>query len=552
MKYDTIIDHLNQILKKQILSNFNFKNEVNFKTEEFSPQVEKINNNNFGDFCAKFLFKLEFPVESIKMYSDYMIRKLTAKDRIFKKVEFVDPGFLNLTLTDRFINKYLKHSISKHHKRNGTKKKLFYNIEFVSADPTSSLSICDARNAVYSDTLTNIWKSNGIMVNKEYYVKDSGKKIDELVQLVFNAYLEIVKNDNKDSETNSNINNLPKFIATKIKNDNNDKYATSTTLSKSDTEYFKQTTVDWMLNDIKQTLLCLGVNFDIWFRESDIYKYNLVPNILILLKKHTYKENDTVFLRTTAYDDNKDRILIKPDKTYTYLTTDIAYHNTKLMRGYDKIFNVWECDHSSYVDYLRIAIQMLGYKKDIMNVMFQQMLKLTDSEKNNSDYTVKELVEKLGKDEVRWFLISTSLDTHLILDVNKIIENKNNNSIYYVQYAHARINQLIEKNKEVFSKSKFKSLNLLTSQGEKILKLMIIEYKMLLKQISNNYAVHKLSAYLLDLSHAFHNFYTNFKIVDESNMELSSQRYLLCGIVKRVIQSGLKLMGITPLNKMDK
>ncbi|MDR2636453.1 MAG: arginine--tRNA ligase [Mycoplasmataceae bacterium] len=555
MVHLTIIDHLEKIIKRVVLSNLSFVYSANIEKSKFKINIEKIKNASLGDYTTKFLLSLKLPASSVETYVKYFKKKLLLKKNVFKSIEYVAPGFLNIKLNDGFLNKYIENAYSSGKKYGSlSKKSTFYNIEFVSANPTGYMHLGHARNAAYGDTLANIFTKCGISVNREFFINDGGNQINNLAQAVYIRYLQL-NNISIELPEDSYHGQEIITIAKKILEMNGDKFVKNHRLSDSELQYFKTTSTNYMIDEIKTTLKDFGVVFDIWFRESNIYKDNLISHVLKQLKPYLYKSEGATFLRTTDFGDDKDRVLIKSDGSYTYFTPDIAYHQIKLLRGYDKIFDILGADHASYVKRLAISIEMLGSPQDKLQVLIQQMVKLTKngeefkmSKRSGNSLTIIDLIKTIGRDAARWFLVSTSLDSHLEIDVDKVKSNDTNNPIYYVQYAHARINQIILKNNKLKLTNKYDLLNL---DIEREIKLHILYYKNTLIQISKKYDVHSLCNYLVYLARLFHSYYASNRVIDENKNKLSSQRLAFVKLIKNVLADGLTILGIEPTDKMQ-
>ena len=232
---------------------------------------------------------------------------------------------------------------------------------------------------------------------------------------------------------------------------------------------------------------------------------------------------------------------------------DIAYHNIKLSRGYDKIFNIWGSDHKSYADRMSIAMQLLGYKKEQLTTLIMQMVRLTKdgkefkmSKRTGNSLTLEDLINTIGKEPARWYLVSKPITSHLEIDITKATHTDKNNPLYYVQYAHARIQHILCRKAYKLPKN----FNLLTSKVERQIMVALHSYVTTLKKIANSYEVNILTVYLYNLAKLFHSYYASNKIIDESNMELSQQRYWFVYCIKTVLANGLALLDIKPVNEM--
>ena len=292
---------------------------------------------------------------------------------------------------------------------------------------------------------------------------------------------------------------------------------------------------------------------DLWSPESYIYENDLINKAFAKLGKYLYDADGAKWLKTTAYGDDKDRVLVKSDGNYTYFTPDIAYHNLKLSRGYDKIFNIWGADHKSYVDRMSTAIQMLGYKKEQMHVCIMQMVQLTKngqefkmSKRSGNSFTTIDLINLIGKDAARWYLVNQSLDSHITIDIEKAGKKNNENGLFYVQYAYVRIKQILNKVKE----KKEAAIDLLTHQTEKELINQLFFFMPTIENVGKTYEVHKICLYLTNLAKLVHTYYEQVRIGDCPDKKLIGQRLYLIDCVAQVIKNGLKLIGVDVVDKM--
>ena len=258
-----------------------------------------------------------------------------------------------------------------------------------------------------------------------------------------------------------------------------------------------------------------------------------------LLSDHCYVKEGATWLKTTEYGDDKDRVLVKSDGQSTYFLPDIAYHNIKLSRGYNKIFNIWGADHTSYADRMNIAMKILGHNPDKLVTLIMQMVRLVKdgkefkmSKRSGNSLTLDDLVKAIGKEPARWYLVSQPMSSHLEIDVDKATNNNNNNPLYYVQYAHARINQILSKIERV---NLPKNFDLLTSDIEREIIVNLHSYVTTIRKIASSYEVNILTIYLYNLAKLFHSYYASNKIIDLNNMELTKQRYWFVFCIKTVI-----------------
>ncbi|MDE5545632.1 MAG: arginine--tRNA ligase, partial [Malacoplasma sp.] len=324
-------------------------------------------------------------------------------------------------------------------------------------------------------------------------------------------------------------------------------------------DFFKDFSLSKMLELIKKDLKLLRVTFDIFFSEKELYKNKHIEKILAKLNKYIFNQDDAIWLKTTLFGDDKDRVLVKKDSSFTYFLPDIAYHEIKLTRNKNitKIFNIWGADHKSYVDRMTIAIECLGIPKEKIHVIIMQMVSLTKdgkefkmSKRTGNSLTLRDLIEAIGVDSSRWALVSQTADTQIEIDINKFKLKTHDNNLYYVLYAYARINQLFKKINFNINQVKNFNLDLLVLNKEKELINYLVSYPSLIETIAKTYEVNKITNFLFQVSQLFHSYYNEIKIKDETDMELKKSRCILLSAIMFLIHSGLNLLDIEPKEKI--
>lgn len=544
---EQVYDAIKKLSKK-------LKSKANITLDRIN--VDKTRNSKFGDFTTNVVMSL-----SLGNIDKIGAAKLLAElidPSAFSKIEVAGPGFINFYLSD-LSKQQLLNAISSQGNKYGQfkKRKLWYNIEFVSANPTGLLHIGHARNGAYGDSLARIFEANGIKVDREYYINDGGNQINKLALSVLIRYLQSF---GKKVELPEDSYHAQEIIDTAdlLKNKYGDKFVNTKfdenkILDDEANKIIGNFSKTYLLNIIKDHLHKLGVEMDLWSPESYIYENDLINKAFKKLDKYLYDADGAKWLKTTAYGDDKDRVLVKSDGNYTYFTPDIAYHNLKLSRGYDKIFNIWGADHKSYVDRMSTAIQMLGFKKEQMHVCIMQMVQLTKngqefkmSKRTGNSFTTIDLIDLIGKDAARWYLVNQSLDSHITIDIEKAGKKNNENGLYYVQYAYVRIKQILAKVKG----KKEEKIDLLNHQLEKELINQLFFFMPTIENIAKTYEVHKMCLYLTNLAKLVHTYYEQVRIGDCNDPKLIGQRLYLIDCVAQILKNGLKLIGVDVVEKM--
>ena len=510
-----------------------------------------------------------------------LIPKLESQAEI-EKVELAGPGFVNIFLTRQAFLSQLddahKHPNSFVDSSHASKKKI--QIEFVSANPTGPLHVGHGRGAAYGDAIGRILQRLGHEVSREYYVNDAGRQIDILACSIFlrkfecfednnfpgSAYkgsyiLEIAQGTKIDltlstAEKATLIDNLPSDDEEKI-----DALIERIKMNYSNSWLLiREHGLDYVIKSIKEDLTEFKVIFDNWFFESSLgeladKKSEISMALDRVKKEHAYEKNGAVWLESTKFGDDKDRVIIREDGRGTYLSADLAYHRNKLDRGFDTIINVWGSDHHGYIKRIEATIEAMGYSKKQMQVqlvqfanLFENGSKVKMSTRSGNFYTLKQLIDDIGPDASRFYYLSKQADQHLDFDIGIARSNSKDNLYYYVQYAHARICS-VEKKYLESGGSLPEKFNGDDFGGCDELLQMALSAQFVIKSAGENLQPHLIVYYLRDISQSFHQFYNSVNILNAKESEQNNIIRSLI-IVKSVIASSLELLGIEPLESM--
>ncbi|MBU3831076.1 MAG: arginine--tRNA ligase [Candidatus Ureaplasma intestinipullorum] len=534
---------------------------------EVKFNVEKTKSIKFGDYSSNVALMLKKIKPWGELKTPIQIAEEIASNinpKMFSKIEVVPPGFINFYLND-VITKELFDCIHSQKEKYPIFEKVdqVYNVEYVSANPTGYLHIGHARNAVFGDVLAKLLSKIGINVITEYVVNDAGNQMNILASSVLVRYKELFgQNITLPDDSYHGLEIIE--VAKELKNKFNDAFLNveinnDFIITNSDVrETIRNFSRDFLLEIIKNDLASLGVHIDIYYSEQEIHKNNLIPVTLEKLGNNVYEKDGAIWLQTTKFGDDKDRVLIKSDKTPTYFMPDIAYHDIKLNRPPkpNKLINVWGADHYSYITRMKIALKSLGYSDDVMEVISMQMVRLMKdgsefkmSKRSGQSLTLKDLVNTLGKDVSRWFMISTSASTHIELDVDLALKQDNNNPIYYIEYAHARCFSILEKTNFSYKIGQ-DNFSRLTLEIEKELIGNLMNFQNIIYNAATTYEPHKIANYVYSLAKLFHSYYGLVMINDQNNIELTNQRLSLVSAVKIILENALSLLGIEAYDKM--
>jgi len=469
---------------------------------------------------------------------------------IINKIEIVGIGFINFFIKEEYllegINKIIEldEDYGKNNVGNGQK----INIEYVSANPTGILHVGTARGAAYGDSISRIMSFSGYDITREYYVNDGGNQIKNLGLSIKARYSKLCGIPMEMPEDGYYGNEIIE-IAQKIYEENKDSKINS------DTEYFSKLGVEELLLRIKRDLKNFRVEFDVWTSEARIRESGKIEKCIELLKNtdNIYEKDNATWIKTTKYGDDKDRVIIKSDKTYTYVAPDIAYHLDKIERGYTKLIDVLGADHHGYKTRLKASVEALGLDSSKIDVKLLQMVKLIKngeevkmSKRTGQTITIEELLEEVGIDASRYFFAARSLDTQINFDITLATKESNENPVYYIQYAHARICSIISSIEEMFKVEKY---NNLTSNYAISLLKKVYEFNEVVELAAAKQLPHIITNYVYELSTLFHTYYTNEKVITEDKI-ITNERINLIKTVKITIRNALKLIGVEALEKM--
>lgn len=472
------------------------------------------------------------------------------KGNIIDRIVIAGAGFINFYINNSYLLKGIDEIIKldkDYGKSNiGNKKKI--NIEYVSANPTGILHVGTARGASYGDNLSRIMSFAGYDVTREYYINDGGNQIHNLGLSIKARYDNICGkelNMPEDGYHGEEIIEIAQGIYDKFGD------------SKLDAEisYFTNLGVSKLLQRIKDDLKNFRVEFDVWSSEMAIRNSGKIEECLASLEKNgnIYEAEGAKWLRTTKYGDDKDRVVVKHDGSYTYLVPDIAYHLDKIHRGFDNLIDVFGADHHGYVSRLKASIDALGYDSKILDVKLLQMVKLIRdgeevkmSKRTGQTITINELVEEVGLNASRYFFAAKSLDTQMNFDITLATKKSTENPVYYIEYAYARICSILNNVKE-----KIEVNNYETIESEYALNLIkkAYEFKDVVEMSAEKQIPHILTNYVYELATLFHTYYSHEKIISD-DIKYTSERVNLINAVKITIGNALNLIGIVAREKM--
>jgi arginyl-tRNA synthetase len=498
---------------------------------------------------------------SPKVLAEKLIKELK-KNKYYKKVELAGPGFLNFHLSKVLYHNMLweihKAGSSFGDSDFGKEEKVL--LEFVSANPTGPLNIVSARAAAFGDTLYRVMKKVGYQPSREFYINDAGNQVDILAESLELRLREIHGENIGEFPYDAYHGEYVKHLAHKL--NATEGVRVFMMPEKERTEHLKEFALNEMLEMQRQSLERFGVTFESWVSEKTLRMEGMVEEVLSYLTEAdcTYEKEDAIWFSSTKFGDDKDRVLMKSDGSITYFVPDLAYHLTKIQRGFTKLIDIFGPDHHGYVPRLKAAFQALKYDENMLEIIFLQQVNLFESgekvkmsKRAGKIVTMDDLVGVVGKDAARYFFIARKANAHLNFDLELALQQNNENPVYYCQYAHARICSIVKKAKKdkVLPRTFKKELcGKLCKTEELALIQKLTDLPELLELIAEFREPHRLATYTEELCSLFHRFYNKYQVVGGKDKELSQARLLLIDTVRNVLAICLDLMGISAPEKM--
>ncbi|RCK73379.1 MAG: Arginyl-tRNA synthetase [Ignavibacteriae bacterium] len=490
-----------------------------------------------------------------RAFAENLISRLEIDKTYIKKIEIAGAGFINFFFTEKYFYERLKEIIQSGDRFGSSNigKGLKTQIEFVSANPTGPLTVGHGRGAVLGDTIANLLEWTGHNVVREYYFNNAGRQMRVLGDSVRLRYLELL-GETVDFPEDYYQGDYIKDIAQHIIEQYGDSLKNQT-----DIEFFKQQAEREIFEDIKKTLKRLDIEFDVFFNEKSLYDDGSVQDVVNTLKSKNlaYEKDGAIWFKATALGGESDKVIIKSTGEPTYRLPDIAYHRNKFQRGFELIIDILGADHiATYPDVLA-GLKALGYDEKKVKVLIHQFVTILQngeivkmSTRKANFITLDELIDEAGADVVRYFFLMRSMDSHLNFDLNLAKNQSEENPVYYLQYAHARIASILRyAESEGLSLNESLNLELLDKPEEIQLIKQLEQFPDIVEMCAQSYQPHLLAEYLHDTAGFFHKFYHLYRVVSEDKL-LSSARTALCIATKTVLKNGLRILGISAPEKM--
>ncbi|KMY55701.1 arginine--tRNA ligase [Bacillus sp. FJAT-27231] len=530
--------------------------------EEEIPAVvlETPKEKAHGDYSTNMAMQLaRVAKKAPRAIAEEMIANFDPSKASIEKIEIAGPGFINFYMNNAYLTDLIPVVLEEgtdYGKTNtGNNEKI--QVEFVSANPTGDLHLGHARGAAVGDSLCNVLEKAGYDVTREYYINDAGNQIHNLALSVEARYFQALGQEKEMPEDGYHGKDIV-GIGQKLADEFGDKFVSMSEEERY--EAFREYGLKYEMEKLKTDLENFRVPFNVWYSETSLYKNGKIDEALAALREkgHIYEEDGAVWFRSTAFGDDKDRVLVKNDGTYTYLTPDIAYHKDKFERGFKKVINIWGADHHGYIPRMKAAVEALGYDPANLEVEIIQLVhlykngeKMKMSKRTGKAVTMRELVEEVGLDAVRYFFAMRSGDTHMDFDLDLAVSESNENPVYYAQYAHARISSILRQGEEQgITINKEADLSLISAEKEIDLLKKIGDFPQVVAEAAEKRIPHRIANYIQELSAAFHSFYNAEKVLDPNNTQLSEARLALVKAVQVTLKNALQLIGVSAPEKM--
>ncbi|MEK4762037.1 arginine--tRNA ligase [Viridibacillus sp. FSL E2-0187] len=528
-------------------------------TSTLNIHLETPKDKTNGDYATNIAMQLtKLAKKPPRAIAEAIIENLDTTGTAIEKIDIAGPGFMNIVLRKDYlaevITTVLAQGAEYGRSQAGANEKV--QVEFVSANPTGDLHLGHARGASVGDSLCNVLDFAGYDVSREYYINDAGNQINNLAASLEARYKQALGLEATMPEDGYHGQDIID-IAGKLVAEFGDSI-----LSKSDEErfeFFREHGLKLELGKLQKDLANFRVDFDVWYSETSLYKSGKVETALEKLRAngHVFEEEGATWFRSTTFGDDKDRVLIKNDGSYTYLTPDISYHEDKIQRGFTKLINIWGADHHGYIPRMKAAIEALGYDRDTLEVEIIQMVNLMKdgekvkmSKRTGNAVTLRELVEEVGLDAVRYNFAMRAGDSHMDFDLDLAVKQSNENPVYYAQYAHARISSILRQAKEQGFAASEEHLDLLNAEKEIDVLKKVGDFPQVVADAAKNRSPHRITNYIQELAATFHSFYNAEKVLDADNKDRSEARLSLITAVRTTIANALKLIGVSAPEKM--
>jgi len=477
------------------------------------------------------------------------------------RVEIAGPGFINFHLNSCWVFDVLPQIEAQGDKYGnsdtGQGKKV--QVEFVSANPTGLLHMGNARGAALGDTMANLLQAAGFAVAREFYINDTGNQIENFGRSLEARYFQLMGRDVAFPEEGYHGQDIIDTVKGIMAADPGQKYLNMDPKQRKN-EFIEYALAE-KLNAIRENLSQFGVDYDVWFSEKTLHESGAVSSVIeeLRAKGHIYEKEEALWLKTTAFGEEKDEVLVRGNGIPTYFAADIAYHKNKFDRGFEWVINIWGADHHGHVARLKGAVNALGYDSGNFDVVLMQLVRLFKggeivrmSKRSGEFVTLEDLIAEVGKDAARYFFVMRSPDSHLDFDMDLAKSQSTDNPVYYIQYAHARICSILRQSEEkggTVPKTGDCNLERLQEPAELDLIRKLVDFPAEISDAAVNLEPHRIARYAHELAGLFHSFYNSHRVMVD-DQELQNARLVLVKSVQIVVRRALHLLGLTAPESM--
>ena len=523
--------------------------------------VEVPRERDHGDFASNLAMLLPKQTRmSPRKIAEILLENLPRQVQWLERTEVAGPGFINFHLDPRWVLEALPEAVDRQsaYGRVEVGENRRVQVEFVSANPTGLLHMGNARGAALGDSLASILDAAGWQVTREYYINDAGNQIENFALTLEARYFQLLGREAEVPESGYHGQDIVDTVGRFIEEH-------GASLLDAERSERLDTLVKYALeekiNAIKQGLADFGVRYDVWFSEQSLHDSGKVEEAVNRLRErgHIYEKDGALWFKASSFGVEKDEVLVRKNGIPTYFAADIAYHMDKFERGFDWVINIWGADHHGHVARMKGAMEALGYNPEALQVILMQLVRLFSggeivrmSKRTGQFVTLEELVDEVGRDAARYFFIMRSADSHLDFDLDLARSQSNDNPVYYVQYAHARIcsifRQLADQGRSIPPVSEV-DLKLLKEEAELALARRLADYPEEVAMAARQLAPHRIARYVHEVAGLLHSFYNVHRVITD-DVELSNARLLLVEATRVVLRNGLGLLGVSAPEKM--
>lgn len=528
--------------------------------DKYDFAFETPKNPEHGDLSSNIAMRLAKPLKKKPVeIAEQLAEILKGKSELIEDITIAGPGFINIRLS----KKVYSNAIEELYGRKEQICKLSYgsglkvNVEYVSVNPTGLLHLGHGRNACLGDTIANLYQWTGHSVTREYYFNNAGNQMNNLAKSIYARYMQLIEGDAfpfpEDGYHGDYIKEIAKDIFEKYGNEYKDN-------NSENLNFFRKAGEQWSFEKIKHTLARMNINQDVFYNEDTLYNEGKIKQLLDLFaeKGLSYEKDGAIWLKFSEMGLNDDRVIVKSTGEPTYRLPDIAYHREKFERGFELCIDIFGADHIATIPDVMAAIKYLGYNEENIKPVIHQFVTLTEngeqvkmSKRTGKSYTLDDLLDEVGADVVRFFLLMRSYNTHLEFDLDLAREQSDKNPVFYLQYANARISSVIDNAVSSGATEEQEKINfdLLTHKSEVNLINEAMNVDRIIKSAAQKCEPQILADYLRALASDFHSFYHDCRIIGVEP-ELQSARLALVKTIKHIIKNGLTILGISAPERM--